>query len=221
MRQANLVSFGEAVAALKQGKRIAREGWNGAGLFVFMQIDSQIPLEIVPKMQSLPQTVKNEFSRRLYKELRMGEEALKAVDPILFNDIRYRNQLALVYPDNTIYGYVPSTSDCLADDWTILDEESPEAEHFAEQLFGSTFGEAVGALKQGKKVSRNGWNGKGMYLYLVAGQSFKSLTKHAQDEFGDQTPYRQYLALKTAQNDVATWGPSNSDVLSNDWQIHE
>ena len=29
------------------------------------------------------------------------------------------------------------------------------------------FGEAIIALKQGKKVARKGWNGKGMFLYLV------------------------------------------------------
>ena len=29
------------------------------------------------------------------------------------------------------------------------------------------FGEALEALKAGKKVARAGWNGKGMYIYLV------------------------------------------------------
>lgn len=31
------------------------------------------------------------------------------------------------------------------------------------------FGKAIEALKNGKKVSREGWNGKGMYLILVQG----------------------------------------------------
>ncbi|WP_220271858.1 Thoeris anti-defense Tad2 family protein [Moraxella bovis] len=34
-------------------------------------------------------------------------------------------------------------------------------------------------------------------------------------------PYRAYLALKTAQNDVATWTPSVSDTLAEDWVIVE
>ena len=29
------------------------------------------------------------------------------------------------------------------------------------------FGQAIEALKEGKKVTRKGWNGKGMYLWLL------------------------------------------------------
>lgn len=32
-----------------------------------------------------------------------------------------------------------------------------------------TFGEALEALKAGKEVARSGWNGKGMFLYLIKG----------------------------------------------------
>lgn len=32
-------------------------------------------------------------------------------------------------------------------------------------------------------------------------------------------PYRAYLALKTVDNDVATWVPSVSDILAEDWYI--
>ena len=42
-----------------------------------------------------------------------------------------------------------------------------------------TFGEALEAMKAGKKVSRAGWNGKGMYLYLADG---KLLTHEIGDE---------------------------------------
>lgn len=111
-----LVDFGEAIKALKQGKRIARKGWNGKGMFIFMQIPSVIDTyTIVPKMQSLPQTVKDEFDRRLKKNYPEG------VDPIEMNDIKYKNQLAIVYPNNTIYGWVASPSDVLEEDWIILD----------------------------------------------------------------------------------------------------
>lgn len=95
-------NFGQAIEALKQGKRVARQGWNGKGLFIFMQVPSDINEEIVPKMQSLPQTVKDEFAKR-------------------GGNIRYRNQLAMVYPDNTVYGWVASPSDVLENDWCILD----------------------------------------------------------------------------------------------------
>ena len=103
-------TFGEAIAALHEGKRVAREGWNGKGLFVFRQIPSEIAIETVPKMQSLPQSVKDEFERRF-----------QSVRDIKFATIHYKNQLAMVYPDNKIYGWVASPSDVLENDWCILD----------------------------------------------------------------------------------------------------
>ena len=95
-------NFGQAIEALKQGKRVARQGWNGKGLFIFMQVPSEISEEIVPKMQSLPQSVKDEFARR-------------------GGSISYSNQMALVNPNNSINGWAPSSSDTLAEDWIILD----------------------------------------------------------------------------------------------------
>ncbi len=96
------LNFGEAIAALHDGKKVSREGWNGKGLFVFMQVPSEIMEGIVPKMQSLPQAVKDEFAKR-------------------GGNIKYKNQLCMVYPDNTIYGWVASPSDVLEADWCILD----------------------------------------------------------------------------------------------------
>jgi len=49
-----LVSFGVAVFALEQGRRVQREGWNGSGLFIFKQVPAEIDMTIIPKMQSLP-----------------------------------------------------------------------------------------------------------------------------------------------------------------------
>lgn len=107
-----LVTFGEATKALKEGKRVQRKGWNGKGLFIFMQVPSSVPEKIIPKMTSLPQTVKDEFERR--KNL-LAEEWQPDFE------IRYHNQLAMVYPDNNIYGWVASPSDVLEEDWIILD----------------------------------------------------------------------------------------------------
>lgn len=111
--------FGEAIKAMKEGKRVQRAGWNGKGLFVFMQVPATISVEdIVPKMQSLPQSVKDELKRR-YDKLHNGENPVSVDDPLL--TIRYSNQMALVNPDNTINGWAPSASDTLAEDWVILD----------------------------------------------------------------------------------------------------
>lgn len=97
----NLLKFSEAIEAAKQGKKIARLGWNGAGMFVFMQVPAEIEYDVIPKMHSLPQSVKDEFIRR-------------------GGAISYRNQLAIVKPNNEINGWAPSGSDSLAEDWVIL-----------------------------------------------------------------------------------------------------
>jgi len=87
------------------------------------------------------------------------------------------------------------------------------------EIDGATFGVAIEAAKRGKKVARKGWNGAGMFAYIVPANSFPSLTDAAKETFGEMTPYRTYWALKTAQNDIATWAPSGSDSLAEDWVI--
>lgn len=95
-----------------------------------------------------------------------------------------------------------------------------ERDHFA---VGSdvSFGDAVLAMKAGRRVTRAGWNGQGMFAYLVPAASYPAQTGAAKAHYGEGAlvPYRAYLALKTAQGDVATWSPSCSDVLAEDWQV--
>lgn len=79
------------------------------------------------------------------------------------------------------------------------------------------FGQALKALKDGGRAARDGWNGAGMYVYLVPANSYAAQTDSARAEFGAMVPYRAYFALRTAQGDVATWAPSCSDALAEDW----
>lgn len=84
-----------------------------------------------------------------------------------------------------------------------------------------TFGAAIEALKTGERVARVGWNGKGMFVYLVPAASYPVQTGAAKAHFGEgaMVPYRAYLALKTVDEDVATWAPSCADVLAEDWEL--
>lgn len=84
---------------------------------------------------------------------------------------------------------------------------------------GLSFGLAVEVMKEGKRVARKGWDG--MFTYLVPANSYPAQTGAAKEHFGENAmvPYRQYMALKTAQEDVATWHPSGSDALADDWFI--
>ena len=82
------------------------------------------------------------------------------------------------------------------------------------------FGQAIEAAKKGKRVARTGWNGSGMFAYIVPANSYPAQTGVAKEYWGEKlVPYRQYWALKTTQEDVATWSPSGSDSLAEDWVI--
>lgn len=86
---------------------------------------------------------------------------------------------------------------------------------------GMSFGLAVEAMKQGFKVSREGWNGKGMFLYYVTADYYPVKMPAAKSFFGENSlvPYRDYIAMKTVNNDVVPWVASQTDILANDWSI--
>lgn len=86
---------------------------------------------------------------------------------------------------------------------------------------GMNFGLAVEAIKQGHKVARAGWNGKGMFVYYVPANAYPVQTGAAKSYFGEGSlvPYNAYMAIKNVNDTVSTWVPSVNDVLSDDWQI--
>lgn len=83
-------------------------------------------------------------------------------------------------------------------------------------------------MKDGKKVSREGWNGSNMFAVLSPGAkdlaSHKFFNKDLADyaeKIGGAMDVRPCFMLKTAQDDVAYWAPSGSDCLAEDWYIVE
>jgi hypothetical protein len=83
------------------------------------------------------------------------------------------------------------------------------------------FGGAIVALKQGLKVARTGWNGKGMFVYLVPADRYPAKTPAAKGFFGDDAlvPYNAYMAIKNVDGTVSTWMPSVNDCLAVDWTV--
>ena len=76
------------------------------------------------------------------------------------------------------------------------------------------FGDAVRALKAGKRVSREGLNGEGMWLILGA------MPDDAVAECG--YPLLPFIAMKTADDKMLPgWLASQSDMLAEDWLIVE
>lgn len=97
------MTFGKAIEVLKLGKAIRRTGWNGKGMFVVKQIPSHIGADIIPKMQSLPQSA---------KDILMSRE-----NP----HINYTNQMLIINPDGRADSWVPSSSDVFAEDWEVVE----------------------------------------------------------------------------------------------------
>ncbi len=83
---------------------------------------------------------------------------------------------------------------------------------------GMTFGLAVEAMKQGQKVARAGWNGKGMFVYWVSPGEYPPKMEAAREFFGGRdVPYRDYIAMKTVDDQVVPWVASQTDILAEDW----
>jgi hypothetical protein len=92
------------------------------------------------------------------------------------------------------------------------------------------FGEAIEALKDGKRVTRAGWNGRGMYLWLLPEAVVKAEwcrephLKRMAEENGGQIPclgsIRMFTVNASGRRAVLTgWLASQSDMLSEDWEI--
>lgn len=90
------------------------------------------------------------------------------------------------------------------------------------------FGGAIKALKAGKRVAREGWNGKGMWLWLKSGCTIKAewckdeALKTIAEKNGGEIEGLGTICMKTADNKVLTgWLASQTDMLSEDWIIIE
>ncbi len=68
-----------------------------------------------------------------------------------------------------------------------------------------SFSWALLRLKDGGKMQRKGWNGKGMYIELQIPDKNSKMTL-------------PYLFMKTVDGDFVPWLASQTDILSNDWE---
>lgn len=82
-------------------------------------------------------------------------------------------------------------------------------------------GWAVKQMNNGSKVRRAGWNGKGMFLFLVRGSTFKVNRAPLLGIYpeGTEVDYRPHVDMKTADGQIVPWVCSQSDLLCTDWEI--
>ncbi|MGL5753013.1 MAG: DUF2829 domain-containing protein [Paraclostridium sp.] len=82
------------------------------------------------------------------------------------------------------------------------------------------FGKALEALKEGKKVARVGWNGKGLHVVLIHGNSIQNtITENYGNGISEETPNVEdfFMIYSKVGLRLNTWVPSVSDILAEDW----
>lgn len=91
------------------------------------------------------------------------------------------------------------------------------------QEFGDfrSFGWAIKQLQNGSRVCRGGWNGKGMFVFLVPGSCFTVNRAPLNTIYPEGTliDYRSHIDMKTADGSIVPWVASQTDMLATDWQI--
>lgn len=98
------LTFGEALEAIKQGQRVAREGWNGKGMFLFL-----LPAGTVPK------TAIHDPRLREVIDAETEGDTFEALGSIRMWTTNAHGRKAV------LTGWLASQTDMLSDDWTILD----------------------------------------------------------------------------------------------------
>lgn len=83
------------------------------------------------------------------------------------------------------------------------------------------FGAALAELKAGKRITRKGWNGKDIFLFLVPGSTFIINKPPLLGIYSERITinYCPHIDMKTADNKVVLWVASQTDVLVEDWEI--
>lgn len=82
------------------------------------------------------------------------------------------------------------------------------------------FGEALRIIKAGGRVARRGWNGRGMFLFLVPGSTFKVNRPPLLGIYpeGTEIRYHAHIDMRTADGQVVPWLCSQTDALAEDWE---
>lgn len=109
------------------------------------------------------------------------------------------------------------------------------------------FGQAIASMKRGNLVTRKGWNGKGMFIFMrpadelpvgFVAKDIKSLPQNVKDYFqqdcvdekgspieleaDDVVKFTAYICMKAADGTIVNgWLASQSDMLANDWMVFE
>lgn len=100
---------------------------------------------------------------------------------------------------------------------TLYEEKKKENSRENETM---DFGQAIKLLKDGKKVARQGWNGKNQYIELATNISYKTaedkIINAEHDAIGNKA-----IAFVGTSGVQLGWLASQADMLAEDWKIAE
>lgn len=82
------------------------------------------------------------------------------------------------------------------------------------------FGQALEALKQGKRAARKGWNGKSQYIELASNISYTRANGEIVNAKHEATGNKVIAFVGTSGIQIG-WLASQADMLAEDWRIVE
>lgn len=122
------------------------------------------------------------------------------------------------------FGMVPwkeTMIELFSEDWKVVESENVAKDEKPQTM---DFGEALKALRNGKRLTRIGWNGKGLSVVYSKGcPNGVPCDKHMAEVWGlkEGEPFKcnPCFLINTVDGSHATWVPSINDCLAEDWTV--
>ena len=76
--------------------------------------------------------------------------------------------------------------------------------------------EAEKHISSGGKIQRQGWNSKGMFIFVIAGNAWGFETDVCGVDDIDTLPF---YCMKKADNKLVPWVASQTDIFADDWIV--
>lgn len=95
------MDFSKALQYLKGNASIARKGWNGKGMCVFLRPATVVPVAVIPKMNSIPAPAHDRM-------IATGAE------------VYFDASICMRTAQGTYAAWTPSNADVLAEDWEVV-----------------------------------------------------------------------------------------------------
>ncbi|MGH2666020.1 DUF2829 domain-containing protein [Flavobacterium sp.] len=111
----NNLNFGQAIEALKKGHKVAREGWNGKAMYLFMQVGNTVAKNFIPNFKSLPDSVKDHLTT-------------------LKKDVVFNSSITMFTAAQEMQpGWLASQTDMLSNDWVVLSDDYVAEKKYSEK----------------------------------------------------------------------------------------